>query len=138
MPLQPPLVFLYDHQISLILRLSVLLLLNRQSNFPNKIPNSSDNKQRLVYISTISSDLEVACIRNGIDPTIGLCVPPKVSTTWGYRAIIISREEITCCYLVHSKLVPDTGYSWYFTAKLARYPLPSLQNKPNPIWSFFR
>jgi hypothetical protein len=51
-----------------------------------------------------------------------LCVPPKVLTTWGYRAIIISREEITCCYLVRCKSVLDAGYCGYFTAKLARYP----------------
>ncbi|MBP7069083.1 MAG: hypothetical protein KBB04_12520, partial [Methanothrix sp.] len=36
--------------------------------------------------------------------------------------IIISHEEITCCYLVKSKSVLVTDISANFTAKMIRYP----------------
>ena len=42
---------------------------------------------------------------------------------WDTGLIIISSEEITRCYLVHSKSVLSTRYYCYFTAKLACYRL---------------
>jgi hypothetical protein len=52
---------------------------------------------------------------------MALC-PSESLTTWGYRAIIISREEITCCYLTYSKLVPATGYSCKIYIKTGTLP----------------
>jgi len=48
---------------------------------------------------------------------------PKFRRLGDTGPIIISHEEITCCYLVKSKSVLVTDISANFTAKMIRYPI---------------
>ncbi|MCK9566079.1 MAG: hypothetical protein M0Q43_08540, partial [Methanothrix sp.] len=57
--------------------------------------------------------------------------PSKVLRLWDIGPIIISLEEITCCYLVKCKLVLATGYYYEIYNKTGT--LPRKIKKPHDV-----